>query len=104
MLLGASASTQKADLPRVSDDGLNLFEGTKAAAVYVDENLGLPQQLIVLQRNQACPSLKVRDRVFWKVLSQVCPRWRDSPDHYLRGSVVSRISQCSFVGAGKLWE
>jgi putative transposase len=42
------------------------------------ENLALRQQLIVLKRNQKRPSLKERDRVFWKVLSQVWPRWRDS--------------------------
>ena len=34
------------------------------------ENLALRQQLIVLKRNQNRPSLKVSDRVFWKVLSQ----------------------------------
>jgi transposase InsO family protein len=42
------------------------------------ENLALRQQLIVLKRNQARPSLKLSDRVFWKVLSQVWPSWRDS--------------------------
>ena len=42
------------------------------------ENLALRQQLIVLKRNQKRPSLKERDRVFWKILSQVWPRWRDS--------------------------
>ena len=42
------------------------------------ENLALRQQLIVLKRNQKRPSLKERDRVFWTVLSQVWPRWRDS--------------------------
>jgi hypothetical protein len=42
------------------------------------ENLALRQQLIVLKRNQKRPSPKKRDRVFWKVLSQVWPRWRDS--------------------------
>ncbi len=42
------------------------------------ENLALRQQLIVLKRNQNRPSLNVRDRVFWKVLSQVWPSWRDS--------------------------
>ena len=42
------------------------------------ENLALRQQLIVLKRNQARPSLKVRDRVFWKVLSHAWPSWRDS--------------------------
>jgi putative transposase len=42
------------------------------------ENLALRQQLIVLKRNQNRPSLKERDRVFWKVLSQIWPSWRDS--------------------------
>ena len=42
------------------------------------ENLALRQQLIVLKRNQNRPNLKVGDRVFWKVLSQVWPSWRDS--------------------------
>jgi putative transposase len=42
------------------------------------ENLALRQQLIVLKRNQKRSSLKERDRMFWKVLSQVWPRWRDS--------------------------
>jgi hypothetical protein len=41
------------------------------------ENLALSQQLIVLKRNQARPSLKVRG-VFWKVLSQVWSSCRDS--------------------------
>jgi transposase InsO family protein len=42
------------------------------------ENLALRQQLIVLKRNQKRPSFKVRDRVFWKVLSQFWPSWQDS--------------------------
>ncbi len=42
------------------------------------ENLALRQQLIVLKRNQHRPSLKERDRVFWKVLSQIWPSWQDS--------------------------
>jgi len=42
------------------------------------ENLALRQQLIVLKRNQKRPNLKERDRMFWKILSQVWPRWRDS--------------------------
>ena len=42
------------------------------------ENLALRQHLIILKRNLARPSLKVRDRVFWKVLSHVWPSWRDS--------------------------
>ncbi len=42
------------------------------------ENIALRQQLIELKRNQNRPSLKERDRVFWKVLSNVWPSWRDS--------------------------
>ena len=42
------------------------------------ENLALRQQLIVLKRNRARPSLKVCDRVFWKILLQIWPSWRDS--------------------------
>ena len=42
------------------------------------ENLALRQQLIVLKRTQHRPSLKVRDRVFLKILSQFWPSWRDS--------------------------
>ena len=37
------------------------------------ENLALRQQLIVLKRNQNRPQLKERDRVFWKVLSNIWP-------------------------------
>ncbi len=42
------------------------------------ENLVLRQQLIVLKRNQNRPSLKQRDRIFWIVLSNIWPSWRDS--------------------------
>ena len=42
------------------------------------ENLALRQQQIVLKGNRARPSLKVRDREFWKVLSQFWHSWRDS--------------------------
>ena len=42
------------------------------------ENLALRHQLIVLKRNHNRPQLKERDRVFWKVLSNIWPRWRDS--------------------------
>ena len=37
------------------------------------ENLALRQQLIVLKRNQNRPHLKERERVFWKVLSNIWP-------------------------------
>ena len=42
------------------------------------ENLALRHQLIVLKRNHNRPQLKERDRVFWKVLSNIWPSWRDS--------------------------
>jgi len=42
------------------------------------ENLALRHQLVVLKRNRNRPQLKERDRVFWKVLSNVWPSWRVS--------------------------
>lgn len=42
-LLGACASTQKEALPQVDRDGLQLVEGTKAAAVYVDPKADFSQ-------------------------------------------------------------
>jgi hypothetical protein len=42
------------------------------------ENLALRQQIIVLKRNQNRPHIKERDRMFWKVLSNIWPSWRDS--------------------------
>ena len=42
------------------------------------ENLALRHQLIVLKRSHNRPQLKECDRLFWKVLSNVWPSWRDS--------------------------
>lgn len=42
------------------------------------ENLALRQQLIVFKRNQNRPKLEVRDRLFWKVLSQTWSGWRSA--------------------------
>ena len=42
------------------------------------ENLALRQQIIVLKRNQNRPRIKERDRMFWRVLSNIWPSWRDS--------------------------
>jgi hypothetical protein len=42
------------------------------------ENLALRQQIIVLKRNQNRPHIKERDRMFWRVLSNIWPSWRDS--------------------------
>jgi len=41
------------------------------------ENLAR-HQLIVLKRNQNRAQLKERDRLFWKVISEIWPSWRDS--------------------------
>jgi putative transposase len=56
----------------------NWLKRFDVVAYLTAENLALRQQLIVLKRNQKRPGLKERDRVFWKVLSQVWPSWRDS--------------------------
>ncbi|MFT6437784.1 MAG: hypothetical protein ACJAVI_005865 [Candidatus Azotimanducaceae bacterium] len=42
------------------------------------ENLALRQQIIVLKRNQNRPHIKERDRIFWRVLSNIWPSWRVS--------------------------
>jgi putative transposase len=42
------------------------------------ENLALHQQIIVLRRIQNRPHIKERDRMFWRVLSNIWPSWRDS--------------------------
>jgi hypothetical protein len=42
-LVGACASTDKSDLPQVSDDGLQLIEGTGRAVVYVDPDADFSQ-------------------------------------------------------------
>ncbi len=41
------------------------------------ENLALRQQLASLQRKSKRPKLKIRDRVFWVLLSRIWPKWRD---------------------------
>ena len=47
-------------------------------AYLIAENLALRQQIIVLKRNQNRPHIKERDRMFWRVLSNIWPSWRDS--------------------------
>ena len=42
-LLGGCAGTEKKDLPKVSDDGLTLVEGTKMRAAYVDPDADFSQ-------------------------------------------------------------
>ena len=42
-LVGACASTEKKDLPKVSDDGLALVEGTQVGAAYVQPGADFTQ-------------------------------------------------------------
>jgi hypothetical protein len=42
------------------------------------ENLALRQKLNVLNRSQNRPQLKERDLLFWQILSNIWPSWRDS--------------------------
>ena len=46
-------------------------------AVLVAENLALRQQLAVLLRDKPKPRLRLRDRLFWVVLSRWFAAWRD---------------------------
>ena len=62
------------------------------------KNLALRQQLIILKRNQARPSLKVRDRVFWEVLSQVWPSWRVERPVSKVTSATDQLLELSKVG------
>ena len=55
-----------------------LVRKLNTVAYLTAENLAFRQQLIVLKRNQNRPQLKERDRVFWQVLSNIWPSWRDS--------------------------
>ncbi len=41
------------------------------------ENLALRQQLASLQRKSKRPKLKIRDRVFWVLLSKVWSKWKN---------------------------
>jgi hypothetical protein len=40
------------------------------------ENLALRQQVAVLRRTVARPRLRIRDRLFWVVLSRIWGGWR----------------------------
>ena len=42
------------------------------------ENLALRHQIVVLQRSSKRPRLKMRDRVFWVLLSRIWSGWRES--------------------------
>ena len=42
------------------------------------ENLGLGQQLAVLQQKLKTPRLRKRDRIFWVWLSQIWAGWRSA--------------------------
>jgi hypothetical protein len=66
------------------------------------ENLALRQQLIVLKRNQKRPILKVRDRLFWVVISRTWSGWREAL-LIVRPDTVVRWHRRAFtisIGAG----
>ena len=42
------------------------------------ENLALRHQIVVFQRSSKRPRLKMRDRVFWVLLSRIWSGWRES--------------------------
>jgi len=48
------------------------------------ENLALRHQIVVLQRSSKRPRLKMRDRVFWVLLSRIWSGWRDSLSFAIR--------------------
>ncbi|MCP4576855.1 MAG: integrase, partial [Deltaproteobacteria bacterium] len=41
------------------------------------ENLALRQQLSTLQQKSKRPKIRVRDRVFWVLLSKIWSKWRN---------------------------
>lgn len=49
------------------------FRGRRDLAL---ENLGLRQQLMVLQRNSKRPPFKDLDRLFWVLYSRAADRWQ----------------------------
>ena len=59
------------------------------------ENLALRQQLTILSRKTARPSLRNRDRFFWVVISKLWPHWRsiggDSDKDFDKDWVASKL-------------
>jgi hypothetical protein len=62
----------------IKNGGGWLSQKVNIIAYLASENLALRQQLIVLKRNQACPKLKERDRLFWVLLSRIWTGSRDA--------------------------
>ena len=57
-------------------EGLRLAFRTRHSLIL--ENLALRHQIAVLQRSSKRPRLKMRDRVFWVLLSRIWSGWRGS--------------------------
>jgi transposase InsO family protein len=57
-------------------EGLLLAFRARHSLVF--ENLALRHQIVVLERSSKRPRLKMRDRVFWVLLSRIWGGWRES--------------------------
>ena len=69
------------------------------------ENLALRQQLAVLERTAKCPRLRKRDRIFWAMLSRICPNRRSAllnvqPDTVVRWHRKSHSQSGGFEHLG----
>ena len=68
------------------------------------ENLGLRHQIVVLQRSSKRPRLKMRDRVFWVLLSRIWSGWRESLSFlclpFITSGAFQRIGKINYeIGA-----
>jgi len=71
-----SGRSTMASMMAMIPEGLLLAFRTRHSLVL--ENLALRHQIVVLQRSSKRPRLKMRDRVFWVLLSRIWSGWRDS--------------------------
>ena len=73
------------------------------------ENLALRQQLVIFKRSHRRTKLRRSDRIFWFLLSQLCPNWKDvlvvvKPETVIRwhrkrfASYWTRLSRCNRSG------
>ena len=71
-----SGRSTMASMMAMIPEGLLLAFRTRHSLVL--ENLALRHQIVVLQRSSKRPRLKMRDRVFWVLLSRIWSGWRES--------------------------
>jgi hypothetical protein len=60
------------------------------------ENLALRHQIVVLQRSSKRPRLKMRDRVFWVLLSRIWSGWRESLSFVKPGRATGDRQSCAY--------